>query len=76
MSSEVIFIDVRDPEAYAQGHIPGAFNLPELLYTLSMTTQQGLQEMEDVLRALLCKADVDRDKIGLSHPAPPHQQIP
>jgi thiosulfate/3-mercaptopyruvate sulfurtransferase len=61
-SNDAIFVDVRDAKDYAQGHIPGAVNLPELFYTLSMTTQDGLQEMEDTLRPLFRKAGVSRDK--------------
>jgi hypothetical protein len=26
---EAVLIDVRSPAAYAQGHIPGAFNIPD-----------------------------------------------
>jgi hypothetical protein len=25
---EAVLVDVRSPEAYAKGHIPGAFNIP------------------------------------------------
>ncbi|MDH3980540.1 MAG: cupin domain-containing protein [Gammaproteobacteria bacterium] len=61
-SNAVIFIDVRDAGDYAQGHIPGAVNIPELFTTLSMTTPEGLQEMEDTLKPLFSKAGVSRDK--------------
>jgi thiosulfate/3-mercaptopyruvate sulfurtransferase len=39
----VIPIDVRDPEAYAAGHLPGAVNLPEVFYYLATTDPEGLK---------------------------------
>jgi thiosulfate/3-mercaptopyruvate sulfurtransferase len=61
-TEEVIFVDVRDAQNFAQGHIPGAVSLPELFYTLSMTTQEGLKEMEGALTPLYRKAGITRDK--------------
>jgi thiosulfate/3-mercaptopyruvate sulfurtransferase len=61
-NNDVIFVDVRDANTYAEGHIPGAVNLPELFYTLSMTTAQGLQEMESTLVPLFKKAGITHDK--------------
>jgi len=60
-----VFIDVRDAEDYAQGHIPGAVNIPELFTSLSMTTPEGLQEMENTLRSLFRKAGVTRYKTAI-----------
>ena len=61
-NNAVVFIDVRDAENYAKGHISGAVNIPELFYSLSMTTPEGLQEMQDTLVPLFRKAGISRDK--------------
>jgi thiosulfate/3-mercaptopyruvate sulfurtransferase len=61
-NNDAIFVDVRDAEDYEEGHIPGAVNIPEVFYTLSMTTPQGLKEMEDILGPLFRKAGVTIDK--------------
>jgi thiosulfate/3-mercaptopyruvate sulfurtransferase len=61
-NNAAVFIDVRDAEDYARGHIPGAVHIPELFTTLSMTTPEGLQEMENTLSPLFRKAGISRDK--------------
>ena len=43
---EALLVDVRDAEDYEKGHIPGAVNIPEMFTTLSMTTPEGLKEMQ------------------------------
>ena len=58
----VVFVDVRDANNYQQEHIPGAVNIPELFYTLSMTTPEGLLEMQKILIPLIRKAGISRDK--------------
>ncbi|NIN33618.1 MAG: helix-turn-helix domain-containing protein, partial [Gammaproteobacteria bacterium] len=61
-SQSVVIIDIRDHKDYVQGHIPGAVNLPQLFTTLSMTTPEGLSEMEKTFTPLFSKAGVSRDK--------------
>jgi thiosulfate/3-mercaptopyruvate sulfurtransferase len=54
IQNRALFVDVRDPHAYAEGHIPGAVNVPELFYMLSFTTAEGLQAMcDDIEKALI-----------------------
>ena len=55
---ETVVIDVRDPEDYAKGHIPGAVNIPEMFTTLSMTTEAGLREMQDIFFPLFSAAGI------------------
>ncbi|WP_018914765.1 sulfurtransferase [Thiomonas sp. FB-6] len=43
----IVLIDTRDPEAYAAGHIPGAFNLRDIFTFLATSSPQGLQELKD-----------------------------
>jgi thiosulfate/3-mercaptopyruvate sulfurtransferase len=64
-NNAAVLIDVRDAGSYAQGHIPGAVNIPELFTTLSMTTPEGLQELENTLRPLFRKAGISRDKTAI-----------
>lgn len=63
--NDAIFIDVRAPEDYANGHITGAVNIPELYTTLSTTTPEGLKEMQDTLLPLFQKAGVSCDKTAI-----------
>ena len=61
-AGKVTLIDVRDTEEYAEDHIPGAVNIPEMFYELSMTTAQGLREMTDKFRKLFSEAGISLDK--------------
>ena len=64
-NNAAVLIDVRDAGDYAQGHIPGAVNIPEMFTTLSMTTSEGLQELENRLGPLFRKAGISRDKTAI-----------
>ena len=55
---DAILVDVRDAEEYEKAHIPGAVNIPEMFTTLSMTTPEGLQEMQDIFVPLFRKAGI------------------
>ncbi len=46
-AGSVVIIDTRDPQAYAAGHIPGAFNLREVFTFLATSSPEGLQELRD-----------------------------
>lgn len=58
----ITLIDVRDSEEYAEDHIPGAVNIPEMFYELSMTTEEGLREMTGKFKKLFSEAGVSHDK--------------
>lgn len=49
-----ILIDVREPEEYRQGHIPGAINMPRGLLEFQMSGQPALQS-RDLSIVLYCK---------------------
>lgn len=55
-------VDVRDAQDYAKGHIPGAVSLPEMFTTLSMTSSEGLQELQDIFVPLFRKAGIRKDQ--------------
>jgi thiosulfate/3-mercaptopyruvate sulfurtransferase len=59
---EAILVDVRGAEDFDRGHIPLAVNIPEMFTTLSMSTAEGLQEMEDIFIPLFRKAGVRNDQ--------------
>jgi thiosulfate/3-mercaptopyruvate sulfurtransferase len=61
-AGDAIFVDVRDAEEYQKGHIPGSVNIPEMFTTLSMTTPEGLQEMQDIFTPLLRNAGINHDQ--------------
>ena len=57
-----VLVDVRDAETFANEHIPGAVNIPEMFTTLSMTTAEGLQEMQNIFVPLFRKAGIRHDQ--------------
>ena len=61
-NGEAILVDVRDAEDFKRAHIPGAVNIPEMFTTLSMTTPEGLQEMQDIFTPLLRNAGITPDR--------------
>ena len=57
-----IAVDVRDSDAFESAHLPGAVNIPEMFYELSMSTEEGLREMENTFIPLFSKAGLSKDK--------------
>ena len=45
---KLVLIDTRDPQAYAEGHLPDAVNLREIFTFLATSTAEGLQELKQV----------------------------
>ena len=61
INGTVSMVDVRSAEEFEKGHIPGAVNIPEMFTTLSMTTPEGLQEMQDIFVPLFRNAGIRHD---------------
>jgi thiosulfate/3-mercaptopyruvate sulfurtransferase len=59
---KAILIDVRSREDFDKAHIPNAVNIPEMFTTLSMSTEDGLQEMEDIFVPLFRAAGIRHDQ--------------
>ena len=59
---DAILVDVRDTEDFKKGHIPGAVNIPEMFTTLSMSTPEGMKEMQDIFVPLFRKAGIRNDQ--------------
>ncbi|MDO5639989.1 MAG: sulfurtransferase [Neisseria sp.] len=57
-AADSVFIDTRDAEAYAAGHIPGAVNLREIFTFLATSTPEGLRELRDTFTAALGAAGI------------------
>jgi len=57
-----LLVDVRDAEDFAQGHVPGAVNIPEMFTTLSMTTPEGLEELKNTFVPLFNNAGIRKDQ--------------
>jgi len=62
LGDDVVFVDVRDADSFLRDHIPGAVNIPELFYSLALTTAEGLLEMQRKLVPLFRNAGISRDK--------------
>ncbi len=61
----VLFIDIRDVEDYAEGHIPGAVSIPEVFYYLSETSPAGLEKLHAEFQAHFSKAGLTADKTAI-----------
>lgn len=46
-STPLVVIDTRSPEAFQQGHIPGAVNIHDIFTYLAMSTPEGLEELKN-----------------------------
>lgn len=53
-SPDVMLIDVREPDEYAQGHLPGAISIPRGLLEFRISGEPALQH-EDRTVILYCK---------------------
>ncbi|MBC8104493.1 MAG: sulfurtransferase [Cytophagales bacterium] len=49
----VVLIDTRDPEVYAEGHLPGAVNIREIFSHLATSTPEGAASMQKLFADLL-----------------------
>jgi thiosulfate/3-mercaptopyruvate sulfurtransferase len=61
-AGKVTIVDVRDVDEYTEDHIPGAVNIPDMFFELSMTTEEGLREMTDKFTRLFSEAGISLDK--------------
>lgn len=46
-TERVVLIDTRDAPAYAEAHLPGAFNMHEIFTYLATSTPEGLAALKD-----------------------------
>lgn len=61
--TDTTIIDIRSPESYQQGHIPGAVNIPEVFnYLLADSSQLTLAEMAATFATFFANAGVCSDR--------------
>lgn len=58
----LVIIDTRAPEEYAEGHIPGAVNLREIFTYLAMSSEQGLDALQETFAQQLGAAGISGDE--------------
>ena len=61
-SGSATLVDVRDAEDFRRDHIPTAVNIPEMFTTLSMTTPEGLEDLQSTFVPLFKKAGIRTDQ--------------
>lgn len=54
----VLLVDIRDQDTFAQGHIPGAVNLPEIFSFLSESSLEGLAALQNAFAASFSRVGV------------------
>ncbi|THH36062.1 sulfurtransferase [Aliishimia ponticola] len=62
---EVVIIDTRAPEAFAEGHIAGAVNIHDIFTFLATSTPEGMAELTDKFAATFGAAGLDGKKTAV-----------
>jgi thiosulfate/3-mercaptopyruvate sulfurtransferase len=60
---DVVIIDTRSPEEYAQYHVQSAVNIHEIFTYLASSTPQGMQDMREHFAKKFGEAGVDKDQL-------------
>ncbi|MCX5875092.1 MAG: sulfurtransferase [Deltaproteobacteria bacterium] len=58
----VLLVDIRDQDTFAEGHIPGAVNLPEIFSFLSVSSPEGLAALQDTFAASFSRVGVTHER--------------
>jgi thiosulfate/3-mercaptopyruvate sulfurtransferase len=58
----VLLVDIRDQDTFAQGHIPGAVNLPEIFSFLSESSLAGLAALQNAFAASFSRVGVTHER--------------
>ena len=64
-AAPTVVIDTRAPDAYAQGHIPGAVNLHEIFTFLATSTPEGFAELKAKFADAFGKAGLSGDETAV-----------
>ncbi|MDV3238951.1 MAG: sulfurtransferase [Gammaproteobacteria bacterium] len=62
---KVLLIDIRDKDDYAERHIQGAVNVPDIFYYLSETSPEGLERMHAHFRGQLSEIGLTPDTTAI-----------
>ncbi|MBU2539403.1 MAG: sulfurtransferase [Proteobacteria bacterium] len=58
----VLLVDIRDQDTFAEGHIPGAVNMPKIFSFLSVSSPAGLAALQDTFAASFSRVGVSHDR--------------
>jgi len=58
----VLLVDIRDQDTFAEGHIPGAVNMPEIFSFLSESNPEGLAALQRTFAASFSRVGVTHDQ--------------
>jgi thiosulfate/3-mercaptopyruvate sulfurtransferase len=64
-SGGVVVLDTRDPEVYAEGHLPGAVNVREIFTYLATSDEAGMTELTGTFARLFGEAGLDGTKTAV-----------
>lgn len=57
-----LLVDIRDRDIFAEGHIPGAVNLPEIFSFLSESSPEGLAALQNAFGASFSRVGVSHER--------------
>ncbi len=60
-----VIIDTRSPNAYAEGHIPGAVNIHDIFTFLATSTKEGLEELRDKFGEVFGAAGLSGEEVAV-----------
>ena len=64
-SLPTVIIDTRSPDAYEQGHIPGAVNIHDIFTFLATSSREGLTELQGKFAEAFGKAGLSGEEIAV-----------
>lgn len=65
LGHDIAIIDTRNPDDYAEKHIPGSVNMHEIFTFLATSTQEGMQELADKFSTAFGAAGLDGKKMAV-----------
>lgn len=68
-ATDQVIIDTRAPEAYAEGHIPGAVNIHEIFTYLATSSPEGIAELKDKFTSAFGAVGLDGSKTAVLYEA-------
>jgi thiosulfate/3-mercaptopyruvate sulfurtransferase len=64
-SLPTVIIDTRSPDAYAEGHIPGAVNIHDIFTFLATSSKEGLEELSGKFAEAFGKAGLSGEEVAV-----------
>lgn len=64
-SEPVLIIDIRDTDDFAEEHISGAVNVPDVFFYLAETTPEGLNALHEKFREEFSRVGLTSDKTAI-----------